>query len=205
MTTVLLVDDHPLVRAGLSGLLASAEGIEVVGAAGDGAEGVRLVRELAPDVVLMDLSMPELDGIEATRAVLAARDATKVVVLTSFVDRTRILAALDAGAIGYLLKDAEPDELVRAVRAAAAGDAPLDPRAARELLGGRRTGSPLANLSPREREVLACVREGLPNKRIAQRLEISEKTVKAHLTRVYETIGVPDRVSAAMWARDHGL
>ncbi len=205
MIRVLLVDDHPLVRAGLVGLLQTEPDVEVVAAATDGAEAVALVVEHQPDVVLMDLSMPRVDGIEATRAVLSARPQTHVVVLTSFSDRARILAALDAGAMGYLLKDAEPDELVRAVRAAAAGDAPLDPRAARELLGGRRTGSPLSALSPREREVLGCVREGLPNKRIAQRLEISEKTVKAHLTRVYEAIGVADRVAAAMWARDHGL
>jgi DNA-binding NarL/FixJ family response regulator len=154
----------------------------------------------------MDLSMPQMDGIEATRAVLAARPETHVVVLTSFSDRERIIAALDAGAIGYLLKDAEPDELVRAVHAAARGDAPLAPRAARELLvSGRPPAGPLEGLSPREREVLACVREGLPNKRIAMRLEISEKTVKTHLTRVFETIGVSDRVAAALWARDHGV
>jgi DNA-binding NarL/FixJ family response regulator len=202
VTRVLIVDDHPLVRAGLAGLLQTD--FEVVGAAADGADALRLVADHAPDVVLMDLSMPGMDGIEATRAVRGAHPEVNVVVLTSFSDRERILAALDAGAIGYLLKDAEPDELVRAVRAAAVGDAPLAPRAARELLGA---GLPSAGagLSPREREVLECVREGLPNKRIARRLEISEKTVKAHLTRVYETIGVSDRTAAALWARDHGI
>jgi DNA-binding NarL/FixJ family response regulator len=206
MTRVMLVDDHPLVRAGLSGLLQSAEGVEVVADTGEPTQAAQLATEHAPDVVLMDLSMPEMDGIEATRAVLAARPETHVVVLTSFSDREQIIAALDAGAIGYLLKDAEPDELVRAVHAAARGDAPLAPRAARELLvSGLPLAGPLDALSPREREVLACVREGLPNKRIAMRLEISEKTVKTHLTRVFETIGVSDRVAAALWARDHGV
>jgi DNA-binding NarL/FixJ family response regulator len=206
VTRVLIVDDHPLVRAGLSGLLATPADVEVVGAAADGDEALRMVAEHVPDVVLMDLSMPGMDGIEATRAVRAAHPGVNVVVLTSFSDRERILAALDAGAIGYLLKDAEPDELVRAVHAAAEGDAPLAPRAARELLGaGVPSVSALDNLSPREREVLECVREGLPNKRIARRLGISEKTVKAHLTRVYETIGVSDRTAAALWARDHGV
>ncbi|MEA2125188.1 MAG: hypothetical protein QOI80_1970 [Solirubrobacteraceae bacterium] len=206
MTRVLLVDDHPLVRAGLAGLLATADGVEVVATTGEGERAAQLVAEHEPDVVLMDLSMPGMDGIEATRAVLAERPETHVVVLTSFSDRERIISALDAGAIGYLLKDAEPDELVRAVRAAARGEAPLDPRAARELLAaGRPAEGPLQKLSPREREVLACVREGLPNKRIALRLEISEKTVKAHLTSVFDTIGVSDRTAAAMWARDHGV
>ena len=206
MIRVLIVDDHPLVRAGLTSLLGTADDVEVVGDAGDGEEALRQVIDVRPDVVLMDLSMPGTDGIEATRTITAAHRAVHVVVLTSFADRERILAALDAGAVGYLLKDAEPDELVRAVRAAAEGDAPLDPRAARELLGAtRQRGQAGAGLSPRERQVLACVRDGLPNKRIARQLGITEKTVKAHLTRVYESIGVSDRTAAALWARDHGV
>jgi DNA-binding NarL/FixJ family response regulator len=126
-----------------------------------------------------------------------------VVVLTSFSDRERILAALDAGAVGYLLKDVQPDELARAIRAAAGGDAPLDPRAARELLAGRRPAGPV--LTAREEEVLVLVAEGLPNKLIARRLQISERTVKGHLTHVFERIGVTDRTQAALWAREHGL
>ena len=126
-------------------------------------------------------------------------------ILTSFSDRERILRALDAGAAGYLLKDAESDELARSIRAAARGDAPLDPKAARELLERPRPGSPLESLSPREREVLVMVTEGLPNKMIARRLSISEKTVKAHLTSVFRQIGVTDRTQAALWAQRHGL
>jgi len=153
----------------------------------------------------MDLSMPGLDGIEATKQVLASRPDTQVLVLTSFSDRERILQALDAGACGYLLKDAEPDELLRAIRAAARGEAPLSPRAAQALLSARREPGPLAGLSDREREVLSLVAAGLANKQIAQRLGISEKTVKAHLTRVFREIGVFDRTQAALWAQRNGL
>lgn len=205
MIRVVIVDDHPLVRAGLESLLATAPDIEVAGVADDGAQAEPLVADKSPDVVLMDLSMPGMDGTEATRAVRAAHPDVPVVILTTFSDRERILAALDAGAIGYVLKDAEPDELVRAVRAAAGGDAPLSPRAARELLGATRRAEGLDQLSNREREVLALVREGLANKVIAMRLGIAEKTVKAHLTSVYESIGVSDRTGAALWARDRGL
>ena len=153
----------------------------------------------------MDLEMPEMDGIEATRRIKEERPDVAVVILTSFSDRERILRALDAGAAGYLLKDAESDDLARSIRAAARGDAPLDPKAARELLSARAPGSPLESLSPREREVLVMVTEGLPNKMIARRLSISEKTVKAHLTSVFRQIGVTDRTQAALWAQRHGL
>jgi DNA-binding NarL/FixJ family response regulator len=151
----------------------------------------------------MDLSMPGMDGVEATQRVMRAEHPPRVVVLTSFSDRDRILEALDAGAIGYLLKDAEPDELLRGVRAAARGDWPLDPRAARLLLGegGGRPRQP--ELSDREQDVLALVAEGLPNKLIARRLGISERTVKAHLTRIFEQLGVTDRTQAALWAERH--
>ena len=204
MIGVLVVDDHPVLRNGLAQLLEQADGIELVGLAADGAEGVELALDGSPDVVLMDLEMPGLDGIEATRRINASREHTQVVVLTSFSDRARILDALDAGAAGYLLKDADPEELLRGIRAAAAGDAPLAPRAASELLAERHEGRPAAGLTPREREVLAMVAEGLPNKLIARRLEISEKTVKAHLTRIFERIGVSDRTQAALWAQRHG-
>ena len=158
-----------------------------------------------PDVVLMDLEMPVLDGIEATRRIRAAQPDVAVVVLTSFSDRERILSALDAGAAGYLLKDAEPEAIARAIEAAARGEAPLDPKAARALLSARRAASPADGLSGREREVLAMVAEGLPNKLIAYRLGISEKTVKTHLTSVFRQIGVTDRTQAALWAQRHGV
>jgi DNA-binding NarL/FixJ family response regulator len=197
----LLAEDHALVRDGLARLLAGTEDIEVVGAAADGAEAVDLAISLEPDVVLMDLSMPGMDGIEATRLIAEALDA-QVVVLTSFSDRDRILQALDAGAIGYLLKDAEPDELIRGIRAAARGESPLAPKAAHELIAARAEHRAV-DLSEREREVLDCVAKGLPNKHIAIRLGISEKTVKAHLTSIFRTLGVTDRTQAALWAKEH--
>lgn len=205
MIGVLVVDDHPMLRAGLAQLLQQADDITLIGLAADGAKGVELALGAHPDVVLMDLEMPGLDGIEATRRIRASCEHTQVVILTSFSDRARILDALDAGAAGYLLKDAEPDQLLRGIRAAAVGEAPLAPRAASELLAERHETRPASGLTPREREVLAMVAEGLPNKLIARRLEISEKTVKAHLTRIYERLGVSDRTQAALWAQRHRL
>jgi DNA-binding NarL/FixJ family response regulator len=204
MIRVLLADDHSLVRDGLGRLLASVPDIEVVAAAADGAEAVRLAQEHRPDVILMDLRMPGMDGSEATRRLLEDDPAAQVVILTSFSERDEILTALDAGAIGYLLKDAEPDEVIRGVRAAAHGESPLAPKAARELLGSRST-APASQLTDRELEVLRLVTRGLPNKLIARELGISEGTVKAHLTTVFQRIGVTDRVQAAMWARDHHI
>ena len=204
MIRVLLADDHSLVRDGLGRLLASVPDIEVVAAAADGREAIRLAQEHRPDVILMDLRMPGMDGSEATRRLLEEDPATQVVILTSFSERDEILSALDAGAIGYLLKDAEPDELIRGVRAAAHGESPLAPKAARELLGSR-SSAPASQLTDREREVLRLVTRGLPNKLIARELGISEKTVKAHLTAIFQRIGVADRVQAAMWARDHHI
>jgi len=204
---IVIAEDHAMVRSGLVELLSAAEDIDVVGTAGNGEDAVRVVGDLSPDVVLMDLSMPVLDGIEATKRIAGQPEPPHVVVLTSFSDRDRILGALDAGAAGYLLKDAEPDELVRGVRAAARGESPLDPKAATAVLTARqerRTGG-AEDLSPREREVLALVAAGLPNKLIARRLDISEKTVKAHLTRVFQQIGVTDRTQAALWAERQGL
>jgi DNA-binding NarL/FixJ family response regulator len=203
MIRVLAADDHPLALAGLRQLLGALDGIVLVGAAASGEEAVRLAAEHAPDVVLMDLEMPGMDGIQATRELLARRPATAVVVLTSFSDRERILAALDAGAAGYLLKDVEPDELARAIHAAARGQSPLHPRAARELIDQRQELGP--QLTAREEEVLTLLAHGLPNKLIARRLAISERTVKGHLTHVFERIGVTDRTQAALWARERGL
>lgn len=152
----------------------------------------------------MDLSMPELDGIAATQAIVAARAEAQVVVLTSLAQPDRILAALDAGAVGYLLKDAEPADVIAGVRAAARGESPLAPKAARTVLAARGARDRAA-LSEREQDVLRCVAEGLPNKLVARRLGISEKTVKAHLTRIFQQLGVSDRTQAALWAKRNGF
>lgn len=204
MIRVLLADDHQLVRSGLAALLTGSEDIEVVGTASNGIEAVEMARESSPDVVLMDLVMPGMDGVEATRRLVAELPSTQVVVLTSFSDQERILAALDAGAVGYLLKDVDPAELVRGVRAAARGESPLHPKAARSLLSSRNENRPAertnVELTPREAEVLSLLRQGLANKQIARALGISQATVKAHLTSVFQRIGVTDRVQAAVWA-----
>jgi DNA-binding NarL/FixJ family response regulator len=204
MISVLLAEDHPVVRNGLVELLGSEPDIEIVAAVGDGAAAVAALGDHDPDIVLLDLTMPEMDGIEATRMVIEHRPDTRVVILTASADREQMLRAVDAGALGYLLKDASPAVLIEGIRAASRGESPLDPKVARELLADRReTRAP--QLTDREREVLALVGEGLPNKLIARRLEISEKTVKAHLTRVFTEIGVTDRTQAALWARGHGI
>jgi len=202
---VLIVDDHGVVRAGLEQLISTFDDVEVVAAATGGAEAVDIALSERPDVVLMDLEMPEVVGVEATRRILTASPATRVVILTSFSDRERILRALDAGAVGYLLKDAEPIELARGIAAAARGESPLDPRAARTILTVRSESGPREALSDREREVLTLLAQGLANKEIARQLGISEKTVKAHLTSVFRQLGVTDRTQAALWARQHGL
>ena len=203
MIDVLLVDDHALVRSGLSLLMESADDVQVVGEAADGPRAVELVQSLSPDVVLMDLSMPGMDGVEATREVLRVRPESVVVVLTSFSDQPRVTDALRAGAVGYMLKDCDPNDLIAAVRSAADGHAPLDPRVARALLPSAEPVDPAAGLSPRELDVLRLVAQGLANKQIASRLGISERTVKGHLGRVFREIGVADRTSAALWAREN--
>ena len=207
MIRVVLADDHAVVRRGLTGLIESTDDLEVVGIARDGNEAVELVREHRPDVALMDLQMPVLDGVEATRAIVGEATGTEVLVLTSFSDHARIDAAIEAGAMGYLLKDAEPEALLDGIRAVARGESPLDPRAARRLLSHRSSAAPgdpaAAALSPREAEVLRLVVEGLLNKQIAQRLGITERTVKAHLTSAYQRIGVADRTQAALWVQRH--
>jgi DNA-binding NarL/FixJ family response regulator len=201
---IMLAEDHNLVRAGLEQLLNRADDFEVVGVAADGEEAVRLAAECRPDVVLMDLVMPGVDGIEATRRIRATDDPPIVVVLTSFSDRDHIFRALKAGASGYLLKEAEPEQLFRGVREAAAGLLPLAPQVARAMASS--DPDPVArDLTERETEVLRLVRAGLSNKRIARRLSISEKTVKTHLTRIFERIGVTDRTQAALWAERQGL
>jgi DNA-binding NarL/FixJ family response regulator len=202
---VLIADDHGVIRDGLGRLIAALPDMEVVATASDGEEALDQARAAQPDVILMDLDMPKLDGIEATRRVLAERPTTAVLVLTSFSDRPRILGALEAGASGYLLKDVAADEVAEGIRAAARGESPLDPRAARTVLTARHEPDPLGALSDREREVLTLLLEGLPNKLIARRLEITEKTVKSHLTRIFREIGVTDRTQAALWAERNGL
>jgi DNA-binding NarL/FixJ family response regulator len=198
---VLIADDHAIVRTGLSQLLGTADDIELVGAAGDGAEAATMAAELRPDVVLMDLSMPGTDGITATGRIVAATPEVHVLVLTSFSDQARILDALQAGAEGYLLKHSEPEVILAGIREIVSGGSPLDPKAARVLLTNRRSPGPETKLTDREEEVLAMVGAGLPNKTIARRLGISERTVKAHLTNVYQRLGVTDRTQAALWAQ----
>jgi DNA-binding NarL/FixJ family response regulator len=201
----MLVDDHALVRAGLAALLDAAGDIEVVGEAADGAQAVELAERTLPDVVLMDLSMPVMDGVAATRAILGALPQTQILVLTSFSDRDRVREALAAGAIGYLLKDSTPADVVAGVRAAAAQGSPIDPRVARTLLTDGPGVGPAgaAALSPRELDVLRLVAKGLANKQIGRTLGISERTVKVHLGNVFRRIGVQDRTSAALWAREN--
>jgi DNA-binding NarL/FixJ family response regulator len=192
MIRVLVVDDHWLVRHGLSLLFESAEDVTLVGEAANGLEAVEKARDLLPDVVLMDLSMPVMDGVEATRRIVGNHPAIKVVALSSFAERRTVLEAIDAGAAGYLLKDGDMDDILRAVRAANQGESPLAPRAAQAILSAR-PARQLPALSTREREVVDLVITGLRNREIADRMGITEKTVKTHLTHVYQRLGVSTR------------
>jgi DNA-binding NarL/FixJ family response regulator len=200
---VVIADDHAIVRGGLEQLLSTADDILLVGTADDGEQAIEKVQREHPHVVLMDLSMPNIDGVEATRRIVTIDPEVRVVVLTSFGDDRHISDALNAGAVGYVLKHAGPDELLDAIRAAARGDSPLDPKAARVLLASRRVGPAARQLSAREEEVLRLVASGLANKQIARKLTISERTVKAHLTNVFAHLGVSDRTQAALWAKEH--
>ena len=205
---VLVVDDHAVVREGLRAFLELQEGIDVVGEAEDGREAVEAAARLRPDVILMDLVMPRLDGVTAMRLLREGVPGARVIALTSFLDDDLLLPALRAGAAGYLLKNARPQELVRAVRAAHAGQALLDPVVAARLVerlaadGGE---EPLDRLTPREREVLVLVGRGFPNKLIARELDLSEKTVKTHVGHVLAKLGVGDRTQAAVVAVRAGL
>jgi DNA-binding NarL/FixJ family response regulator len=202
--TLLVVDDHPVVRDGIVGMVSSDPDIEVVGEATDGAEAVGLARVLRPDVVLMDLRMPRLDGVGAIREFARLEVASRVVVLTTFDAEADVLPAIEAGATGYLLKDAPRDELVRAIHAAAAGDAVLAPSVASRLMGRVRTAEASA-LSPRELEVLALVADGATNRAVAARLHLSEATVKTHLLSIYTKLGVGDRAAAVAEGFRRGL
>jgi DNA-binding NarL/FixJ family response regulator len=202
--TLLVVDDHPVVRDGIVGMVSSDPGIEVIGEASDGAEAVGLARVLQPDVVLMDLRMPRLDGVGAIREFARVGIRSRVVVLTTFDAEADVLPAIEAGATGYLLKDAPRDELVRAIHAAAVGDAVLAPSVASRLMGRVRTAEASA-LSARELEVLALVADGATNRAVASRLHLSEATVKTHLLSIYTKLGVGDRAAAVAEGFRRGL
>jgi DNA-binding NarL/FixJ family response regulator len=205
MIRVAIADDHRVVRLGLEQLLETIDDVELVGSAEGGEAAVVLCAERKPDVLLLDLAMPDLDGIGVTRRLSEASPTTRVIIFTSFGDRDEVVAALDAGAVGYLLKDAEPEELGAAIRAAARGEAPLAPKAAAALLQDRAGSQARLELTGREREVLALVIGGHSNKQIARRLGIAEKTVKGHLTNLFQRIGVADRTQAAVWAERNGI
>jgi DNA-binding NarL/FixJ family response regulator len=202
---VLIADDHPVVRQGLRTYLELQPDIEVAGEAAGGIEAAAQAERLAPDVVLLEMVMPDGDGLEALRRIRARAAGPRVVMLTSFPPDGRVVEAMRAGASGYLLKDAEPAELLAAIRSAHAGGAPLHPDAAARLVGElRRPQTPLPELTAREREVLALVARGLANKAIAQRLSLSEKTVKAHVSAILRKLDVTDRTQAALRAvREH--
>ncbi|MFE2357562.1 response regulator transcription factor [Streptomyces parvulus] len=210
---VVVADDQTVVREGIVMLLGLLPGVEVVGAAGDGEEAVRLVAELAPDVVLMDLRMPRCDGVEATRRIRAEHPGTQVVVLTTYADDESLFPALTAGARGYLTKDAGGDEIVRAVRSVLSGDAGLSPSIQRRLLERLSESEPRASgpqeppdgLTTRETEVLVLIAEGLNNQQIASRLHVSTATVKTHINNLFAKTGVKDRAQAVRYAYGKGL
>jgi DNA-binding NarL/FixJ family response regulator len=197
---VVVVDDHAVVRRGIASLLDSADDIECVGAAADGSSGLEQIARLLPDVVVMDLSMPGLTGVDVIRALREREDPVGVLVLTSFDDGELVLQAVQAGADGYLLKHSEAEAILDGVRSVAAGAAPVDPVVARSLLSSVREQQEVGQLTDREREVLELVRQGQPNKSIARRLQISEHTVKVHVTHILQRIGASDRTQAALWA-----
>ena len=206
MIRVLIADDQPLMRAAFDMTIRAEPDMAVVGEAADGSEAVEMARDVRPDVVLMDVRMPVLDGVEATRQLSAQADPPKVLLLTTFEIDSYAIEALRAGASGFLLKDAPPQELARAVRAAHAGEALLDPAVAARLVSAfAGDAEPLDSLTPRERDVLVLIGRGFPNKQIARELDISEKTVKTHVGHVLAKLGVADRTQAAVVAVRAGL
>ena len=211
--TILVVDDHAVVREGLRTFLGLQDGFEIVGEAADGEEAVEQAEQLDPDVILMDLVMPNRDGVSAMQVLKERASRSRVIVLTSFLEDDRLLPALEAGAAGYLLKNSQPAELARAVRAAHAGEAIIDPTVAARLVHALSERSPAAaldrtvldHLTGRERDVLVLIARGRSNKRIALELGISEKTVKTHVGHLLAKLGVTDRTQAALLAVQHGL
>jgi DNA-binding NarL/FixJ family response regulator len=214
MTTVLIVDDQPLQRYGFRMLLEGTAETTVVGEAGNGADAVRQAESLRPDVVLMDVRMPGMDGIEATRRITAVGDRTRVLIVTTFALDEYVYAGLRAGASGFLLKDARPEELIAGIRAVASGDAVVAPRLTRKLMDAYAEAVPdldpagdprLTALSEREREVLVAIGQGWTNTEIAERLVLTESTVKKHVGRVLAKLGARDRIQAVILAYDAGL
>lgn len=201
---VLVVDDHPIVRSGIASVLASQSDFEIVGEAGNGADAVDAAKRVAPDLVLMDLRMPVQNGVEATAAIVAERPATRVVILTTYASDGEVLRAIEAGAVGYLLKDVPHDELFRALRAVARGERYLAPVVTERLMA-RYQQPTRSSLTDRELDVLRCVARGDGNKQIAASLGIAEPTVKAHLVHIFEKLGVENRTAAANVARERGL
>jgi DNA-binding NarL/FixJ family response regulator len=202
---ILIADDHSVVRQGLRMFLGLDQGLEIVGEAADGAEALRLARELQPDVVLMDLLMPVMDGISATKIIRTELPETEVLALTSVLEDASVVGAVRAGAIGYLLKNTEADELVRAIHAAAAGQVQLSPDAATRLMREVRAPDSPEVLTERETEVLRLVAQGMGNKQIARMLQVGEKTVKTHVSNILAKLGVQSRTQAALYAVRIGM
>lgn len=209
MIRVLIADDHHVVRRGLLFFLKTQKDIEVVGEASNGKEAVQLTEKLLPDIVLMDLVMPEMDGIQATKKIKEKHDAIQVLMLTSFSDRDHVLPAIEAGAAGYQLKDIEPDELVAAIRKIMAGENMLHPDACELLVEAEKEEENLPHvchpLTPRERDVLSELTKGKSNREIASSLFVTEKTVKTHISNIFSKLQVQDRTQAALYAVKHNL
>ena len=202
---ILVADDHSVVRKGLRMFLSLQSDLEIVGEAADGEEAVAMARQLKPDVVLMDIKMPKMDGIAATEAIRRELPDTEVIALTSVLEDASVVGAVRAGAIGYLLKDTEADELCRAIKAAAAGQVQLSPQAAARLMREVRAPETPETLSERETDVLRLLAQGYSNKDLAQSLNLSEKTVKTHVSNILGKLGVPSRTQAALYAVRIGL